>query len=709
VYSANIITVQETEVVELVPEGYDPDEDPITYSYSEPLDEEGKWETTYGDEGEYTIVVTASDGDLETTEEVILIVEKKEEPPYIEASSPEGMVSIKEGENIEFVVDASDLNDDELTYKWYLDDELIGEGIEFNYRANFFDEGMHIMKVIVSDSVSEVENEWAVEIEDVDRDRLLDNFYDKEIIETEEVLYDIPDFSAYDLEYSVSEPLGQDAYWKTEYGDDGDHYFTITIKDGDYEKEKEFVVSVLNKDRAPSLARIENVRISEEQRIEIILSASDEDGDEIEYYVENMPEGAKLKGDTFSWVTNYDTVTKENVVAKVLGKFHLLSNDFFIIFVAKSNELEDRQTVKITVTDVNRAPVIGYGDEIIVNEGDTIKIQPNVYDLDGDEFKFSCSGWINECEYTTTFEDEGTYIVKIKASDTFLTTSKDVTIKVNNANRDPYFKWMNNKTVMEESELEFNVESIDSDGDYMDITAISLPDGAKFDEGVFSWIPNIEFTNDEKDVKASFKVSDGESEIVQDVFITVYNKNQVPVIINASPMQEFTTYAGYQVPFSIIAEDPEGHELSYKWKFGLLEEYNATTDHLRTFTIVGLKDVRVIVSDGVDEVEYKWRVAVISKDIEEEVKEEIKIDKKAEEEKVVEKKVVKKEEIKKERIEKKKVEEKIIEPKVKKEKKTLTYKRYTVSHEEEGEVYNKYTIVHNGEVEEVGRQKVIVN
>jgi len=47
----------------------DPDGDPITYIFSNPLDEAGTWQTKEGDEGTYKVSITASDGESTTTQE----------------------------------------------------------------------------------------------------------------------------------------------------------------------------------------------------------------------------------------------------------------------------------------------------------------------------------------------------------------------------------------------------------------------------------------------------------------------------------------------------------------------------------------------------------------------------------------------------------------------------------------------------------------
>ena len=63
-----IIEVTEGDLVNLQIKASDADEDAIEYIFSEPLDENGQWQTTYGDYGEYMIDVTVSDG-LSTTSE----------------------------------------------------------------------------------------------------------------------------------------------------------------------------------------------------------------------------------------------------------------------------------------------------------------------------------------------------------------------------------------------------------------------------------------------------------------------------------------------------------------------------------------------------------------------------------------------------------------------------------------------------------------
>ncbi|MFT4304401.1 MAG: MBG domain-containing protein [Candidatus Woesearchaeota archaeon] len=75
-----LITVREGEVVELDPIVTDPDGDNVEITYSGWMNSSTK-ETTYGDSGEYEVIITASDGIDETEATVTVIVEHVNRPP----------------------------------------------------------------------------------------------------------------------------------------------------------------------------------------------------------------------------------------------------------------------------------------------------------------------------------------------------------------------------------------------------------------------------------------------------------------------------------------------------------------------------------------------------------------------------------------------------------------------------------------------------
>ena len=78
VFADDIKTIEilEGELVDLEVFASDPDEDELFYVYDPPLDDEGKWQTNYGDYGEYLTKITVSDGIINTIQEVKIKLHK---------------------------------------------------------------------------------------------------------------------------------------------------------------------------------------------------------------------------------------------------------------------------------------------------------------------------------------------------------------------------------------------------------------------------------------------------------------------------------------------------------------------------------------------------------------------------------------------------------------------------------------------------------
>ena len=77
------VTIKEGEVVELNPAITDLDEDKITLTISDPVGNDGVWETGYTDHGVYVITIVADDGKNKVTKKVTVTVEDINMPPVI--------------------------------------------------------------------------------------------------------------------------------------------------------------------------------------------------------------------------------------------------------------------------------------------------------------------------------------------------------------------------------------------------------------------------------------------------------------------------------------------------------------------------------------------------------------------------------------------------------------------------------------------------
>ena len=612
-----IITVNETDLVNLKPKAIDEDADILSYTFTPPLDENGQWQTKYGDAGEYDITVTVSDGQSSTSRDVLLVVNKRNVAPTIDSFAPqEPSLTIDEGNSIDFSITASDLNKDQLIYTWNLDNKKVSEDSTYNYKADYGDAGTHKIISIVSDGEAQTEKEWTIDINKVDRKALLDNLNDITVAETDIVKLPLPDFKKYNLDYTISEPIGNSNIWQTTYNDAGAYDVTITIKDRQFLASKTIKVTVKDKDRLPSFTPIETVWMQENQKATINLEASDPDNDKIEFSAGNLPEGATLKNNVFEWTTNYDTVKKDNIIEKIVDKFHLLYRPVRITFTTKSNGAEAKQSVLIMVKDINRPPILNEIQPITVNEGEIVSIKPEANEPDGDSISYSYSGWINKDSYTTKYGDAGEYKVKVTASDGFLTDEKYATVIVKHTDRAPIFGDIPKIEINENEKLELSIPVSDPDGDLIGIIAEPLPKNALIEDDKFVWTPDYETVKDDSAVfSINFIANDGELQATKEVNITVNNKNRPPKIISAAPKKDAAIYKNEAAKFNIAAEDPDGDTLTYTWKFGLLEKYIAGSTMVRKFTTIGAKDIEVIVSDGKEEANYKWDVKVVEKKI----------------------------------------------------------------------------------------------
>jgi len=251
---AKVVIVEETELVSLETKAEDPDSDDLDFEYTSPLNDIGQWQTNYGDAGEYTVTVSVSDGTLSDSQDVLIIVNRREESPAIDAFEPtELMLDDTEDSQIEFGIDASDLNDDELTYTWLLDDEEVSTSRNFLYDMDFNSAGEHTIKIVVSDGLLETTKVWSVSVENVNRLPELDEISDIAIMETDTVVIEpsAVDPDGQEMIYTISSPVGDDGVWDTTYDDAGEYDIVVTASDGEDEVSQTITITVENVNRAP--------------------------------------------------------------------------------------------------------------------------------------------------------------------------------------------------------------------------------------------------------------------------------------------------------------------------------------------------------------------------------------------------------------------------------------------------------------------------
>ena len=79
------IIIKEAETVKITPIATDMDNDKLSFSISEPVGDDGEWQTTYDSSGVYTVTVSVTDGTDIVAQDVKITVENLNRAPVIKS------------------------------------------------------------------------------------------------------------------------------------------------------------------------------------------------------------------------------------------------------------------------------------------------------------------------------------------------------------------------------------------------------------------------------------------------------------------------------------------------------------------------------------------------------------------------------------------------------------------------------------------------
>ena len=521
-YSVTEIVVNETDLVSLKPKAADPDQDRLVYSFSSPLNENGQWQTAYGDAGQYTITVTVSDGEASTSQDVLLAVNKKEEPPAIDSfTPPEKEISLYEGETLKFELTASDLNNDPLAYEWLLNGNVVSDNNSFIYTPLYDEAGTYSLEANVSDSKSTVANEWEITVNNSDRPPIFKKIGNIIMKENQEVAImleasdqdgDIVRFSALNTPEGSSFPEENKFVWHPNYETvkklnlphillDKLHLLSKTfdvtfIAENSLKTEQLVKIKVMDVNRDFTLDGIAPVTANEGETITITPSASDPDGDKISYSFSGWMNRAGYKA-------NYDDAGTHTVTVTASDGYHKHQKD-----------------VAITVNDANQAPVFEPVKSLTIKENSLLELTINAKDNDGDLITYSAEELPQNSTFTDnlfkwtpgyeTTKGKDNFILKFKASDSILEAEQNVNITVLDTNRKPVIlnATPSNLIVYKSLPILLGVYASDPDGDELEykwkFNLLESFNGTNFHQRIFT-APG--------DKKISLVISDGRDSI----------------------------------------------------------------------------------------------------------------------------------------------------------------------------------------------------
>ena len=286
-------------------------------------------------------------------------------------------------------------------------------------------------------------------------------------------------------------------------------------------------------------------------------------------------------------------------------------------FIASDGTLADSEVVVITVTNVDRAPVLATIGAHGVNEGANLNFVASATDPDGQIPVMTAENLPLNATYTDhgngtatfdfnpDFTQANVYNVRFIATEGLLADSEIVTITVADAgNQRPVLAAIGSRSVNEGATLTFSTSATDLDGTTPTLTAVGVPTNATYIDnlngtGTFNFSPDFTQAGI---FSVTFIASDGVLADSEVVAITVVNINRAPVLASIGPR---SVNAGSSLTFGTSATDADGRPplmtaINLPTHATYLDHANGTGTFafIPDMTQSGIYSVTFIASDG---------------------------------------------------------------------------------------------------------------
>ncbi len=314
-----------------------------------------------------------------------------------------------------------------------------------------------------------------------------------------------------------------------DYAQAGNYQVLFIVSDGQLADSELVTITVTNTNRPPVLAAIGSKTAAEGANLHFSTTAIDPDGGTLVFTAAPLPSNATYADNhnnsgTFDFNPNYTQ-----------------AGTYQVLFIASDGTLADSEQVLITVTNVNRPPVLAAIGSKTAAEGANLHFSTAATDPDGGTLVFTAAPLPSNATYADnhnnsgtfdfnpSYTQAGTYQVLFIASDGALADSEQVAITVNNVNLAPVLAAIGSKSVAQSANLHFTVTATDADNDPVSLTAAPLPANAIFVDnlnrtGTFDFTPN---TSQSGNYLVTFVASDGTMADTEIVTITVLRPPQV--------------------------------------------------------------------------------------------------------------------------------------------------------------------------------------
>ena len=563
--------------------------------------------------GEIEIFIEVSDGELLDNTSFMLTVIAQPDPPELAEISNQG---INEDESFAIVLNATDVDGDELSYYASSDIDETAVSIEnnlliINSPVNFY--GEMIVYYGVTDGIYNTEDSFVINYIAQPDPPVISEILDQEVLEAEVINLDIgvtdPDGDDITLSLNISDDINYtindlEISLQSQNNISGDYEVIITATDGVYSVEESFILTVINVNDPP-IAYSDSFTLDEDNSQVILLSADDPDFDELSFHLETNPEFG-----------NIDIV---NGVVTYTPDLNYFGQDSFTFYASDGEEISNISTITLEILPINDAPIITSDPELNAVEDELylyqiIAIDPEddslTYELDsfpeGMEINdtgliswIPVEGQLTSGEVVVTVEDGG--------EDGTLPFSQTFTIEVEPVNDRPEIISTPDTIAYEDEQYSYQIEVYDPDSDVFYYNLLIGPDGLDLsDEGLITWIPTEGITSSGTVALVVWDIENPDPmtdlPAIQEFIITVEPVNDPPSIIStpSSNGMEDIEYV-YQVEvedidndvfyFSLL-ESPEGMEIN---------QYSGLITWTPLEGILSSGNISIKASDGEDE------------------------------------------------------------------------------------------------------------
>jgi hypothetical protein len=454
------VIINETENIDFHFSGYDPDGNPLEFSWEldgveVSTDSTYTFETDYTSAGEYAVALEVTDNfrtrriSGSDSRNILnyawnVTVNDVDQAIVVNSIFPDpGPVIIQEGDIINFSIDAYDPDGNPLEYSWELDGVEVSITSTYDFITNIGSTGVYLVALDVTDnyvesleSRSDLYFEWDVTVLEEDQLVVVNDIQpppgpitinETELIEFYIDAYD-PDGFPLDYYWEVDGNLvstDSSYIFTTDYTSAGIHLIELEVTDNFGTENTiyfDWSVTVIDVDQEIIVNDIQPtpgiITIDEMETIDFFFSGYDPDGNPLEYSWELDGVGVSTDS-TYTFGTDYTSAGEYVVTLEVTDNFGTRSGS--------RNTLN--YSWDVTVNDVDQPIVVNElippeGD-IIIDEGDVINFSIDAYDPDGNGLEYLWSVYSmavsdsSSYDFITDENSAGEYEITLFVTDNF--------------------------------------------------------------------------------------------------------------------------------------------------------------------------------------------------------------------------------------------------------------------------------------------------